>query len=304
MLDLSPYIYGGLAAVCAEIVTFPVDTAKVRLQLQGQTKDRRWRQLKYSGTLHCLWSISKEEGIRSLYKGLSPAVLRQAVYGTIKFGLYYSAKEVVLTAISKDEGKAKNESTLINLACAIFAGSVSSAIATPTDVVKVKMQARATEVPGGLITVTKDIFMNEGVKGLWRGVHPTAQRAALVAGVQLPVYDWTKFKLCSGPSAIMKDGVACHLVSSMVAGVSAAFISSPVDVVRTRLMVQRRAEKLVTGKCSATYRSALHCGIHTLATEGVAALFKGFVPSFARMGPWNVIFFVVYEKCKTFGSPI
>jgi solute carrier family 25 protein 14/30 len=28
------------------------------------------------------------------------------------------------------------------------------------------------------------------------------------------------------------------------------------------------------------------------------ALYRGFVPSFMRMGPWNVIFFVVYEQLK------
>ena len=37
MPDLTPYLYGGLAAVTAESLTFPVDTAKTRLQLQGQT---------------------------------------------------------------------------------------------------------------------------------------------------------------------------------------------------------------------------------------------------------------------------
>jgi solute carrier family 25 protein 14/30 len=171
-------------------------------------------------------------------------------------------------------------------------GSVSSAIATPTDVIKVRMQAKATEGLGGLYTVARDIYTNEGVRGLWRGVCPTAQRAALVAGVQLPVYDWTKSRLCTGPSALMQDGVGCHFLSSMVAGFSAALASNPVDVVRTRLMVQRRSANTV-------YKSAVHCGLHTIGTEGVTALFKGFVPSFARMGPWNVIFFVVYEKLKS-----
>ena len=33
-------------------------------------------------------------------------------------------------------------------------------------------------------------------------------------------------------------------------------------------------------------------------TEGVLALYKGFFPAFARMGPWNIIFFVVYEKLQ------
>ena len=158
------------------------------------------------------------------------------------------------------------------------------------------MQGKATEGLGGLYTVAKDIYTTEGVRGLWRGVCPTTQRAALVAGVQLPVYDWTKSRLCCGPSPLLEDGMLCHFLSSIVAGFSAALASNPVDVVRTRLMVQRRCAKPVGG--IVVYKSAIHCGLHTIRQEGFAALYKGFLPSFARMGPWNVIFFVVYEKLK------
>ena len=38
----------------------------------------------------------------------------------------------------------------------------------------------------------------------------------------------------------MQESVVCHLVSSLTAGMSAAVASNPVDVVRTRIMVQRR----------------------------------------------------------------
>merc|ERR1719312_2087390 len=137
--------------------------------------------------------------------------------------------------------------------------------------------------------MVRNIRNTEGVLGLWRGVCPTAQRAALVAGVQLPVYDCTKAWLCDGPSPPMEDGGVCHLLSSIFSATCAALVSNPVDVVRTRLMVQRVADK--TG---VSYRSATHCGLHTVATEGVSALYRGFVPAFARMGPWNVTFFLVY----------
>eukprot|EP00092_Neocalanus_flemingeri_P070470 GFUD01086509.1.p1 GENE.GFUD01086509.1~~GFUD01086509.1.p1 ORF type:complete len:296 (+),score=91.06 GFUD01086509.1:154-1041(+) len=293
MFDVTPYVFGGIAAMCAEMVTFPIDTAKVRLQLQGQAGSTVWVQGRYRGTVHCLACMVREEGVTGVYKGLSPALLRQAVYGTIKFGLYYSAKEL----LAKRSGH-KQESGLVNLGCAVFAGSVSSAIATPTDVIKVRMQSKSTEGLGGLYTVARDIYTVEGVRGLWRGVCPTAQRSALVAGVQLPVYDLTKSRLCCGPSALMRDGVVCHFLSSLVAGFSAALASNPVDVVRTRLMVQRRCARLAGGGKTTVYSSAIHCGLHTVRTEGFSALFKGFVPSFARMGPWNVIFFVVYEKLK------
>jgi len=35
---------------------------------------------------------------------------------------------------------------------------------------------------------------------------------------------------------LMEDGLPCHLVSSSIAGFVAAFVGSPVDVMKTRLM--------------------------------------------------------------------
>jgi solute carrier family 25 (mitochondrial carrier), member 14/30 len=66
-----------------------------------------------------------------------PAVLRQATYGTIKFGTYYSLKKAI-AARRADGGAIEHLPT--NTFCAAFAGGLSSAIANPTDVLKVRMQ--------------------------------------------------------------------------------------------------------------------------------------------------------------------
>ena len=146
--------------------------------------------------VHCWRTIKLEEGTRALYSGLAPALLRQAVYGTIKYGLYYTIKD--LTASGGEE------SPLKNVSIAVIAGSVSAAIATPTDVLKVRLQSRSAPVvsPKKTIRVSlyncfNDIYRREGVAGLWRGAVPTASRAALVAGVQLPVYDMCKHFMLS-----------------------------------------------------------------------------------------------------------
>jgi solute carrier family 25 (mitochondrial carrier), member 14/30 len=51
----------------------------------------------------------------------------------------------------------------------------------------------------GLFASFKSMYYDEGLMGLWRGVFPTAQRAAVIAGVQLPVYDRTKLFFLQGP---------------------------------------------------------------------------------------------------------
>ena len=46
---LLPFFFGGVASCVAEAATFPIDTAKTRLQLQGQAKDKRHSSTPYRG---------------------------------------------------------------------------------------------------------------------------------------------------------------------------------------------------------------------------------------------------------------
>ncbi|GFV31625.1 brain mitochondrial carrier protein 1 [Trichonephila clavipes] len=290
--DWRPFAYGGLASIAAEFGTFPIDTTKTRLQVQGQVSDVRFKEIKYRGMIHALLRISNEEGIKALYSGIKPALLRQATYGTIKIGIYYSLKGVII--------KNPHDETLFkNVLCGITAGVIGSSIANPTDVLKVRLQAeKQAYAQKGMLRCFLDIYKTEGVKGLWRGVCPTAQRAAVCAGVELPVYDITKRNLIL--SGMIEDGVLNHFVSSFTAGLSGAIASTPIDVIRTRLMNQRKLRTaLVNGaRVDILYTGSFHCAIHTVQTEGILALYKGFVPTWVRLGPWNMIFFIMYEQMK------
>ncbi|KAJ8961092.1 hypothetical protein NQ318_008768 [Aromia moschata] len=249
--DWRPFIYGGVASCVAEFGTFPIDTTKTRLQVQGQKLDKHHANLKYRGMIDCFLKIAKQEGFTSLYSGIWPAVLRQATYGTIKFGTYYSLKSIIV-----EHNNAKES----------ISGAFSSAIANPTDVLKVRMQVAGTSgnTNIGLVDCFKDVYTHEGISGLWRGVNPTAQRAAVIAAIELPVYDFCKSKFMS----ILGDNASNHFLSSLIASLGSAVGSTPIDVVRT------------------------------FRNEGFWAFYKGFVPTLFRMGPWNIIFFITYEQLK------
>ena len=60
---------GGIASMTAELLTFPIDLVKVRLQLQGQKICNENAKLKYRGMIHALATIPKEEGLAALYSG-------------------------------------------------------------------------------------------------------------------------------------------------------------------------------------------------------------------------------------------
>ncbi|XP_014251708.1 mitochondrial uncoupling protein Bmcp isoform X2 [Cimex lectularius] len=229
--------------------------------------------------------ISKQEGFKAFYYGIWPAVLRQATYGTIKFGTYYSLKSFLVNG---------EEDVTVNICCAVVAGMVSSAIANPTDVLKVRMQVLGGSYEKrGLFACFKEVYRNEGIGGLWRGVGPTSQRAAVIAAVELPVYDFCKHQLMER----FGDNITNHFISSFTASIGSAVASTPLDVVRTRLMNQRR---LLVGGNNKIYTGSIDCLIQTVRHEGFLALYKGFTPTWVRMGPWNIIFFITYEQLKKF----
>ncbi|XP_076748660.1 uncoupling protein Bmcp mitochondrial [Xylocopa sonorina] len=286
--DWKPFVYGGLASIVAELGTFPLDTTKTRLQIQGQKLDQRYTHLKYSGMTDALFQISQQEGFKALYSGISSAILRQATYGTIKFGSYYSLKKAAMDKWETDD------LFVINVVCAALAGAISSAIANPTDVVKVRMQVTGINSSLSLFGCFQDVYRHEGVRGLWRGVGPTAQRAAIIAAVELPIYDYSKNKFMT----FLGDSVSNHFVSSFIASMGSAIASTPIDVIRTRLMNQRRIHTAGSALPSYIYSGSIDCFVQTFKNEGFLALYKGFVPTWFRMGPWNIIFFITYEQLK------
>jgi len=112
------------------------------------------------------------------------------------------------------------------------------------------MQANHPSVQGKrLFAAIISIAKKEGIRGLWsvrkifckkfffmilffflKNVLPTAQRAAIVSGVELAVYDWMKKQLiCRFNSS---DTIGTHFVSSFIAGFAGALASTPIDVVR------------------------------------------------------------------------
>ncbi len=126
---------------------------------------------------------------------------------------------------------------------------------------------------------------------MWRGVGPTVQRAAIVTAAQIPSYDHTKHTLLN--KGIMHEGIRIHLVCSMVAGLVCATVTSPVDVIKTRIMNQKVSESGVR-----TYTSTFDCFLKIAKTEGPLGFYKGFIPNWMRIGPHTVITFLIFEQLR------
>lgn len=81
----------GTAACIADIVSFPLDVAKVRLQIAATQPPSGG--VVYRGLFGTLFGLVRHEGVSSLYRGISPGLQRQCVFASIRIGLYEPVKE-------------------------------------------------------------------------------------------------------------------------------------------------------------------------------------------------------------------
>ncbi|TDZ37902.1 Mitochondrial dicarboxylate carrier [Colletotrichum spinosum] len=226
--------------------------------------------------------IIRTDGPTGLYNGLSASLLRQMTYSTVRFGVY---EEIKVRLTRDNNGKPPSFPVLVTLASASgFIGGISGNAA---DVLNVRMQQDAA-LPAaerrnykhaleGMLRMARE----EGIMSWFRGVLPNSMRAAAMTASQLASYDTFKGMLIRHTP--MGDNLTTHFTASFLAGVMAATVTSPIDVIKTRVMSASTQEGLA----------------HTLAkiykAEGLGWMFKGWVPSFLRLGPQTICTFVFLE---------
>ena len=306
------FIAGAISAVSAETITLPVDTIKVRLQLQSSATQ-------YIGTIGTIKNICKEEGFSSLWKGLTPALVRQSLYTSMMMALYEPTRNLISSAIDnpqshqtnsledmKKEGIKQNNVTQqssfwTKLLAGGAVGGICITLLNPIEIVKVRMQADqgGKLYQSGITKAFSEIIQKEGAFALWKGIIPNIQRAIIVNAAELGTYDQAKVYFIESFDICQKFEVLAHLNASFVAGFAGALASNPIDVTKTRLMNQRNF-----GGNEIKYRGMVDCFVKIVKNEGFPALYKGFLPNWMRKGPWCVVFFLVYEQIRFHLPPL
>ncbi|XP_005490412.1 mitochondrial uncoupling protein 4 isoform X2 [Zonotrichia leucophrys gambelii] len=288
----SKFALSACAAAVAELVTFPLDLTKTRLQVQGEAA--AGPAVPYRGMLRTAAGIAQEEGIWKLWQGATPAVYRHIVYTGVRMVTYEHLRDSVL-------GRAEGESFPLWKAVVggVSAGAIGQFFASPTDLVKVQMQMEGKrKLEGkplrfrGVHHAFLKILSEGGVRGLWAGWVPNVQRAALVNMGDLTTYDTVKHFLLLNTTLV--DNSVTHSVSSVCSGLVAAVLGTPADVVKTRIMNQPRDKQ---GR-GLLYKSSMDCLIQTVQGEGLMSLYKGFIPTWMRMAPWSLVFWLTYEQIR------
>ena len=231
-------------------------------------------------------TVAREEGAGALWKGLGPGLQRQVIYGGLRIGLYEPVKHAVMNFSGSGDGLG------VKIAAGLLSGAMGIAVASPTDLVKVRMQAEGRLPPGvpkkypSAFSAYSIIVRQEGVAALWTGLGPNIARNALINAAELASYDAIKQTLLA--SGVFQDNVYLHLTAGLGAGFCAVCFGSPVDVVKSRMM----------GAPPGVYSGVIDAFIKTAQKDGLLAFYNGFGPNFARLGTWNVIMFLTLEQVK------
>ncbi|CAA0832082.1 Mitochondrial substrate carrier family protein [Striga hermonthica] len=267
----------GMSVASATGVTHPLDVLKVRLQMQlvGQRGP-------LIGMGKLSMQVVKNEGLKSLYLGLTPSLIRSVLYGGLRLGLYEPSKYVCELAF-------ESTNVLMKIASGAFSGAFATALTNPVEVLKVRLQMNM-KMGGGSVQELVRISSDEGIGALWKGVGPAMARAAILTASQLATYDESKRVLTRWTS--LEEGFYMHLCASTIAGTISTIMTTPIDMVKTRLMMQRESKRV------GSYKSGLHCAYKVLQTEGPRGLYKGGFAIFARLGPQTMITFIVCEKLR------
>ncbi|KAJ3273088.1 hypothetical protein HDV01_004865 [Terramyces sp. JEL0728] len=193
------------------------------------------------------------------------------------------------------------EETLRNALSGGTAGLVAAVITCPLDMIKLRLQNRVSSK--STIEIFMEIWKIDGIRGLYRGVFPTAAGylpswvpLSLMQGIFFTVYDYSKKK---GERHFPNQSqTLSHIIAALQAGLSSTILTNPIWVARTRIMTQ---PLIATAHYPYYYTSTLHALSTILKTEGWSALYKGLGPSLLGVSH-VVVQFPLYEYLKSLGD--
>ncbi|GJQ15706.1 hypothetical protein GpartN1_g7497.t1 [Galdieria partita] len=265
---------GAVARGVSVFAMYPIDTIKTRLQLEtSRGMENYWQVLRKM--------LSKP---KHLYWGVVSTLFGQVPYGMLTFGSY----EIYKGWLS---GCLRASSRLGIVLAAIMGDLTGSLWLCPSEVVKSKLQAG--QYSNTLDAVGK-IYLTQGLKGFYQGYIGQIARDIPFRAIQLLSYEELRWRYRRWKKLSSMEDLSNfeNLVIGLIAGSVTAAITTPLDVLKTRLMTQPVA--VSTG----AYRGAWDCARQLVQHEGFRAFWKGVGPRVFYIGPSGAIFFVVYEGMK------
>ncbi|KAF5958491.1 hypothetical protein HYC85_005716 [Camellia sinensis] len=166
-------IGGMLASLCSQAVFVPIDVVSQRLMVQGYSG-----HASYNGGLDVVRKVLKSDGIRGLYRGFGLSVMTYSPSSAVWWASYGSSQRLIWSFLGHDTERKKSapsQWTIVGVQAAggIFAGATASCITTPLDTIKTRLQVMGHEKRHTIRQVVKGLVVDDGWKGLYRGLGPS-----------------------------------------------------------------------------------------------------------------------------------
>ncbi|KII90229.1 hypothetical protein PLICRDRAFT_697971 [Plicaturopsis crispa FD-325 SS-3] len=269
----------GAIAGISEILTFyPLGEFSINVKTRMQLE----RGKSSAGLVGTFRSIIGQEGVGRLYRGLVPPLLLEAPKRAVKFAANDFWGKTYLSATG--QSKMTQELSILT-GCS--AGATESFVVVPFELVKIKLQDKSSTFAGPM-DVLKQVVRNEGVLGLYNGMEATFWRHLWWNGGFFGSIFQVRALLpkAESPQAQLLN----NFISGSIGGFVGTALNTPFDVVKSRIQGASKVPGEIP-KYNWTYPA-----LATIAREeGVAALYKGFVPKVLRLAPGGGVLLLVVE---------
>jgi solute carrier family 25 (mitochondrial iron transporter), member 28/37 len=256
---------GGIAGLSEHAVTFPFDTVKTRMQ---QCPERR-------GFVATLMHLVRNEPLRNLWRGCGPVLSCSFPAHAAYFSLYENTKRL----ISADSSS--------GYVVASFAATVGhDSVSVPFDVVKQHMQIDGHRHHNSSLACLRCIVAEHGALCLVRSLPTTVAMNLPHMAAHWVVYE--KAKVLLGIGSVAEDNSTFEprfILAGFAGGASAACVSTPFDVVKTRLQLLKSAS--FAQGCRDVY-----------ATSGMRGFTRGMLPRVCSLAPSAAVVMTTYEAAK------
>lgn len=281
------FAIGSVAGCIGATAVYPIDLVKTRLQNQRVivTTERL-----YTGALDCFAKVIRNEGPFGLYRGLLPQLVGVAPEKAIKLTM-----NDLMRSLLRNEHDGEI-SLLAECASGGTAGASQVIFTNPLEIVKIRLQVQGEELKLNPLSSRKSaggIVRELGFKGLYKGASACLMRDIPFSSIYFPCYSHLKKDLFHEGKDGKKLSMIELLLSGSIAGIPAAYLVTPADVIKTRLQVSEREGHTM-------YRGILDAAAKIYKQEGIRAFFKGGVTRVLRSSPQFGFTLLSYELIQRF----
>nr|XP_019942214.1 PREDICTED: S-adenosylmethionine mitochondrial carrier protein [Paralichthys olivaceus] len=255
---------GGCAGMCVDLTLFPLDTIKTRLQSQQ--------------------GFYKAGGFRGIYAGVPSAAVGSFPNAAAFFVTYEGTKSLLGAGGAR---AAPHVAPVTHMLAASLGEVVACLIRVPTEVIKQRAQASPSSTTYHILQGT---LRGEGVRGLYRGFGSTVLREIPFSLVQFPLWEYLKtlWSRRQGHTLYSWQAAVC----GAFAGAIAAFVTTPLDVAKTRIMLAKAGSTTASGNIPTVLYDVWK-------SRGLPGLFAGTMPRMTFISVGGFIFLGAYEKIRS-----